>query len=91
MKFGDGVPESALIKLARMILTRAKLRGMDLSTRDKAVAVILGLRPAPRKTAGGGISSLAGDEIYESEKQIFVNRSHSLYRAAAASLGRVEL
>jgi hypothetical protein len=48
-QWGVGVPDSAIIMLARLMLTRIKLKGMKVTTRQDAIAIIKGLRPAVSK------------------------------------------
>jgi hypothetical protein len=47
--WGQGVPDSAIIMLARLMLTRIKLSGMKVTTRQDATAIVKGLRPAVSK------------------------------------------
>ena len=47
--WGVGVPDVAVLMLARLMLTRAKLKGMKVDNRQDAVAIIRGLRPAVSK------------------------------------------
>lgn len=51
-----GVPDSAVVALASLVLKRARL-ALPCSTRTQAVAVIRGIRPAPAKTAPLNINS----------------------------------
>jgi hypothetical protein len=43
----DNLPTSALVGLARLILKRAKLESIPVQTREQAIKVIRGVRPAP--------------------------------------------
>lgn len=46
----DNLPTSALVGLAGLILKRAKLSSIPVETREQAIRVIQGVRPAlPRK------------------------------------------
>jgi hypothetical protein len=46
--WGVGVPDSAIVMLAQMMLTRMKLNGMRVDNRQDAIAVIKGLRTVSR-------------------------------------------
>jgi hypothetical protein len=48
IKYGDGVPDSALIMLAAQILKRVRL-SLPNETREQALAIIKGVRPAASK------------------------------------------
>ena len=41
------IPESALIALGLLILKRAKLESLPCTTREQAIRIIRGIRPAP--------------------------------------------
>ena len=43
----DNLPTSAVVGLARLILKRAKLESIPVQTREQAIKVIRGVRPAP--------------------------------------------
>jgi hypothetical protein len=45
------VPESALVGLALLILKRAKLGSLPCTSREQAIAIIRGVRPAPPRKA----------------------------------------
>ena len=45
------LPESALVGLARLILKRAKLESLPCTTREQAIRIIRGIRPAPPRKA----------------------------------------
>jgi hypothetical protein len=49
-QWGDGVPDSAVVMLAQQILRRARL-SMPCTTREQALRVIKGVKPAPAKSA----------------------------------------
>ena len=48
-------PTSALVALAALILKRAKLESIPCVTREQAIAIIRGVRPAPPRKAPLGI------------------------------------
>lgn len=48
VKYGDGVPDSALIMLAAQILKRVRLN-LPNNTREQAIAIIKGVKPAASK------------------------------------------
>ena len=43
----DSIPTSALLALAGLVLKRAKLDSIPVTTREQALRVIQGVRPAP--------------------------------------------
>ena len=48
-RWGVGVPDSAVVMLAVLMLKRIRLHGMKVDNRQDALAVIKGLRPAVSK------------------------------------------
>lgn len=58
--YGFGVPDSALIMLAKLMLTRARLKGMQVTSRAQAISIIKGMRPAPKRTQPLTIQSAIG-------------------------------
>ena len=49
------IPESALIALARLILNRARLISVPVNTREQAIKVIRGIKPAPPRNLPSNI------------------------------------
>ena len=49
------IPESALLALARLILNRARLSSVPVNTREQAVKVIQGIKPAPPRNLPSNI------------------------------------
>lgn len=47
----DSIPTSALLALAGLVLRRAKLGSIPVTTREQALRVIQGIRPAPPRKA----------------------------------------
>ena len=45
------IPESELIALGLLILKRAKLESLPCTTREQAIRIIRGIRPAPPRKA----------------------------------------
>lgn len=54
-RYGLGVPDSALIMLAELILKRAGLKGLFVRDRQHAIKLIHGVKPAPHRTQPLGI------------------------------------
>ena len=46
-KFGQGIADAPILALAQQIVARARLTGMSANTREQAMNIIRGLRPAP--------------------------------------------
>ena len=63
--WGVGVPDSAVIMLAQLILKRAKLRGLPCQTRQQAIGIIKGCAPALTKTTPLNIPSAIGRKEVE--------------------------
>ena len=56
-RYGLGVPDSALIALAELILKLAGLKGLFVQNRHHAIKLIHGVKPAPPKTQPLGIKA----------------------------------
>ena len=67
-RWGVGVPDSAIVALAQLMLKRSKLRGMKVSTRQNAIGLIKGLRPAISKATP--LTSVVQSAIGKKAKEI---------------------
>jgi len=51
----EGIADSLVIELAKMRLVRMRLKGMTVTSRERAINILKSMRPAPPKTVDLGI------------------------------------